>query len=94
MDIHDVIKRPLHTEKSVRDIREGNAYHFEVDRRATKHDVRRAIEALFPNVRVLDVRTLWGRGKQRRTRWGFSRTGDQKKAIVKLRAGDTIDIGY
>ena len=94
MDMHDVIKRPLHTEKSVRDIHEGNAYHFEVNHRATKNDVRRAIEGLFPNVRVVAVKTLWGRGKQHRTRWGLSRTRDQKKAIVKLRAGDTIDIGY
>jgi len=94
MDIEHVIKRPLHTEKSVRDITQHNMYHFEVDKRASKHDVRRAIEALFPGVRVVAVKTLWSRGRQTRTRWGPRRTRDRKKAIVQLRPGDTIDMGY
>jgi large subunit ribosomal protein L23 len=94
MDSHDVIRRPLHTEKSVDDIRANNQYHFEVARRATKNHVRRAIEELFPGVRVRSVNTTWVRGKVRR--WGQVRgkTADWKKAIVKLRPGDTIDIGY
>jgi len=94
MDAQQVIKRPLHTEKSVRDIREHNMYHFEIDRRASKDDVRRAVEELFPDVRVVAVKTLWSRGKQKRVRWRRIRTKDHKKAIVKLRAGDTIDLGY
>lgn len=94
MKIHDVIKRPLHTEKSVEDIRVNNQYHFEVDRRATKNDVRRAIEQMFPDVQVTGVNTLMVRGKRRRRGWVQGRTADKKKAIVKLRPGDTIDIGY
>jgi large subunit ribosomal protein L23 len=94
MDAQDIIKRPLHTEKSVEDITDNNRYHFEVDARATKTDVRRAVEELFPDVRVLDVNTLWMRGKQKRRRWTVSRTPDRKKAIVRLREGDAIDMGY
>jgi large subunit ribosomal protein L23 len=94
MDSHQVIKRPLHTEKSVADIRNHNRYHFEVDAKARKNDVRKAIEELFPGVKVVAVNTLWMRGKERRVRWVRGRTKDWKKALVTLRPNDTIDIGY
>ncbi len=94
IDSHDVIRRPLHTEKSVEDIRARNHYHFEVDRRATKNIIRQAVEELFPGVKVCSVNTQWVRGKYRRTRLVRGRTSDWKKAIVELRPGDTIDIGY
>ncbi|MCK4374555.1 MAG: 50S ribosomal protein L23 [Candidatus Brocadiae bacterium] len=94
MDSHDIIIRPLHTEKSVDDIRKSNTYHFEVERRATKSQIRRAVEELFPGRRVLDVRTVSVRGKRRRVRWNVGITSAWKKAIVKLREGDSIDIGY
>ena len=94
MDSHDIIKRPLHTEKSVDDIRANNQYHFEVARQATKHHVRRAIEELFPGVRVRSVNMMWVRGKTRRSGRIQGKTADWKKAIVKLRSGDNIDIGY
>ena len=94
MDSHQVIRRPLHTEKSVADIRANNAYHFEVDARATKPVISRAIEELFPGVKVVSVNTVWTRGKTRRTGRVLGRTSDRKKAVVKLRAGDVIDIGY
>ena len=89
-----VIRRPLHTEKSVSDMQDTNKYHFEVDRRATKHDVRAAIEALFPGIKVASVNTQWVRGKTRRQRYVRGRTPDWKKAVIGLRQGDTIDIGY
>ena len=94
MDSHYVIRRPLHTEKSVEDIRANNQYHFEVMRQAKKDDVRRAIEELFSGVKVLSVNMMRVRAKQRRWRWTRGKTRDWKKAIVKLRPGDTIDIGY
>ena len=94
MDSYQVIKRPLHTEKSVTDIRRTNQYHFEVDGRATKHDVRRAIQQLFPAVHVSSVNVLWVKPKPRRWRYTRGQTKSWKKAIVKLRSGDTIDIGY
>jgi len=94
MQSHHVIKKPLHTEKSVTDIRANNRYHFEVDLRATKNDIRRAVEQLFPGVKVVSVKTQQIGGKQRRTGWVRGHTRDWKKALVTLRAGDTINIGY
>ena len=94
MDSRQVIKKPLHTEKSVESMRERDQYHFRVDRRATKHDIRRAVEEIFPDVAVRSVNTQWVKGKTRRLRWRRGRTKDWKKAIVQLRPGDTIDIGY
>ncbi|MFO7955835.1 MAG: 50S ribosomal protein L23 [Candidatus Brocadiia bacterium] len=89
-----VIGRPLHTEKSVADIRTNNTYHFEVHPDATKGMIREAVEELFPGRKVVDVRTLWVKGKARRVRWNVGRTPKWKKAMVRLRPGDTIDIGY
>ena len=94
MDSHHVIQRPLHPEKSVEDIRANNQYHFEVARQARKNDVRRAVEELFPGVRVCSVNMMWLKGKQGRFRWTRGKTHDWKKAVVKLRPSDTIDIGY
>jgi large subunit ribosomal protein L23 len=94
MDDHQTIVRPLHTEKSVADIRENNAYHFEVHPRATKGQIRHAIEEMFPGRRVVDVRTMNMKGKTRRRGRTIGKTRDWKKAVVRLREGDTIDIGY
>lgn len=94
MDAYQIIKRPLHTEKSVEDIRANNCYHFEVDRRANKTQVREAIESLFADVKVLSVNTAPIRGKTRRMGWVQGRTPDRKKAFVTIRPGDSIDIGY
>jgi large subunit ribosomal protein L23 len=94
MDPHQVIIRPLHTEKGVEDIRAHGTYHFEVRPDATKSQIRHALEVLFPNCRVRDVRTLRVKGKRRRVRWNVGRTKEWKKAIVRLRPGDTIEIGY
>jgi large subunit ribosomal protein L23 len=94
MDSRQVIVRPLHTEKSVSNVRDGNTYHFRVHPQATKTQIRHAIEELFPGRKVRDVRTLWVFGKRRRVGRTVGRTRDWKKAIVKLRAGDSIDIGY
>jgi large subunit ribosomal protein L23 len=94
MNIHQVIKRPLHTEKSVADMQENNTYHFEVDPHATKTDVKRAVQELFDQVEVQSVRTARIPGKERRVRWTTGKTKDRKKAMVRLRPGDTIDLGY
>ena len=93
MDPYSVIKRPLHNEKSVRDVEEHRAYHFEVAREATKKDIKEAIEKIF-EVKVASVRTMMRPGKKRRARNRFVRTPSWKKAIVTLAEGDTIDLGY
>ncbi len=67
-----------------------NAYAFEVNRMATKVDVRRAVEELF-NVKVTHVHIQNRKGKPRRSRFRMGRTQDWKKAIVKLDPEHRID---
>lgn len=93
MESYHIIKRPLRTEKSVADGETTNSYHFEVDLRANKIEIKKAIEKFF-NVKVEDVRTLVRKGKNRRVRFKLGRTKDWKKAIVTLKEGSTIDLGY
>lgn len=93
MDAYRVVLRPLHNEKSVRDVDALNAYHFEVDPGATKQDVKQAIEEIF-SVRVTGVRTGSRPGKKRRARTRTVHTKGWKKAVVTLVKGDSIDLGY
>ncbi|MBI5678798.1 MAG: 50S ribosomal protein L23 [Planctomycetes bacterium] len=93
MDTYNIIKRPLRTEKSVADGEATNSYHFEVDLRANKIQIKKAVEKHF-NVKVQDVRTIVRKGKTRRVRFKLGRTKDSKKAVVTLKEGSTIDFGY
>lgn len=88
-DPRDVIIRPIVSEKSYTLIDQGK-YTFEIDPRATKTEVKLAIEKIF-NVKVSSVNTLNKTGKARRTRFGMGKRKDTKRAIVTLSAG-TIDI--
>ena len=83
LEPHQVIVRPLVTEKGMHRSTRNNAYAFEVHRLATKSDVRRAVEELF-NVKVVKVHTQTRKGKPRRTRFKAGTTGSWKKAIVTL----------
>ncbi len=87
---HEVIVRPLVTEKGVHRATRNNHYAFEVHPQATKTDVRRAIEELF-EVKVEKVMTQNRPGKPRRYRNRVSRTSDWKKAVVKLDPEHRID---
>lgn len=87
---HQVLLRPLVTEKGVHRATRNNQYAFEIHRDATKTDVRAAVEALF-NVSVEKVCTQTRKGKSRRYRFRLGRTSDWKKAIVHLRGDDRID---
>lgn len=93
MDTYNIIKRPLRTEKSVADGEATNSYHFEVDLRSNKIQIKKAVEKHF-NVKVQDVRTIVRKGKTRRVRFRLGRTKDWKKAVVTLKEGSTIDFGY
>jgi len=93
MDTYNIIKRPLRTEKSVADGEATNSYHFEVDLRANKIQIKKAVENHF-NVKVQDVRTIVRKGKTKRVRFKLGRTKDWKKAVVTLKEGSTIDFGY
>lgn len=89
LEPHQVILRPLVTEKGVHQSTRLNAYAFAVHAQADKSDIRSAVESLW-NVRVLDVRTQTRRGKPRRSRLQMGHTSDWKKAIVKLHDEDRI----
>jgi large subunit ribosomal protein L23 len=85
-----VIKKPLVTEKSTF-LAESNRYAFQVDQRATKPQIRKAIEALY-GVRVLSVATQNRPGKVRRFRYGYVTTPTTKRAVVKVHADDRIEL--
>lgn len=91
MTIYEVIKRPLDTEKFDRARDQLNQYAFEVDRRATKLQVKQAIEQLF-KVGVSQVQTSILRGKTRRSGLIEGRRPNWKRAIVTLREGDAISL--
>ncbi len=86
-----IIKKPLITEKSTFMAADANRYLFQVDRRATKPQIRRAIEALY-SVRVITVATQKRPGKTRRYKYGYVQTAPTKRAIVKIHADDRIDL--
>ena len=86
---HQVVVRPLVTEKGTHQSERFNSYTFEVHPQATKLDVKRAVEQLW-DVRVVDVRTQNRRGKPRRHKMTVGHTSDWKKAIVQLHDEDRI----
>jgi len=90
MEIYQIIKRPLVTEKTTL-AKEANKYHFEVDRRANKIEIGQAVEKLF-KVKVLNVRTMNIAGKKKRVGRVLGRKRDWKKAIVTLAPGSSIEI--
>jgi large subunit ribosomal protein L23 len=83
LEPHQVLLKPLVTEKGMHKSTRNNAYAFEINRLATKEDVKRAVESLF-DVHVLKVATQNRKGKIRRTRFKLGQTKDWKKAIVTL----------
>jgi large subunit ribosomal protein L23 len=90
VNLHDVIRKPLVTEKSNIDREQQNVVTFAVDPRANKHEIRRAVETLF-DVRVMDVRTMRMQRKERRMGRFVGRRPEWKKAIVRLAEGQTIE---
>lgn len=91
MDIRKIIKRPLITEKATLLKENENKYLFMVEKEATKGQIKEAIEKLF-NVEVENVHTLVVLGKLRRMGVNSGYRSDWKKAIVKVKKGQTIKI--
>ena len=87
---HEVIQRPVVTEKSNIGREDGNLATFAVDPRANKHEIRLAIEELF-NVEVVDVRTMRQPRTSRRIGRHSGRRAEWKKAIVRLADGQSIE---
>ena len=86
----DVIIRPIVSEKSYAGL-EQNTYTFLVDPRANKTEIKEAVQTIW-NVRVTSVNTLTRRGKWKRRGWTRGKRPDQKRAIVTLAPGDSIEI--
>ena len=86
----DVIIRPVVSEKSYAGL-EGNRYTFLVRPDANKTEIKEAIQKIW-NVRVLGVNTMIRKGKVKRQRFVTGRRSDQKRAVVTLAAGDSIEI--
>ena len=90
LEPHQILLRPLVTEKGVHRASRNNQYAFQIHREATKLDVKAAVESLF-DVKVTAVRTQTRKGKFRRFRNKMGRTSDWKKAIVQLHEDHRID---
>ncbi len=90
MNIHDVIRKPLVTEKTSIAREEQNIATFAVDPNANKHDIQRAIEQLF-DVKVVGVRTMRQPRKKRRVGLKIGQRAEWKKAIVVLAEGQSIE---
>ena len=90
-NIHDVIVRPLVTEKSHDQLDRLGAYTFVVAKDANKIEIAQAVEKQF-NVKVTDVRTMRYAGKAKRMGKHQGRRASWKKAVVTLAQGDTIEL--
>ena len=86
----DILLRPVVSEKSYGLLDEGK-YTFVVAPTANKTQIKQAVEEVF-RVKVTGVNTLNRQGKRRRTRFGWGKRSDTKRAIVTLAEGDRIDI--
>lgn len=87
--VYDVLKRPLITEKSTLIKELANTVLFEVERTATKAEIKQAVEKVF-SVTVTGVRTAIVRGKSARVGRSTGRKKNWKKAFVTLKEGDQI----
>ena len=90
MKIHDVIRKPIVTEKSTIARETSNVVTFAVDPRANKHEIRDAVQQLF-QVKVEDVHTIRMPRKSRRLGRFIGRKPEWKKAIVRLAEGQSIE---
>jgi large subunit ribosomal protein L23 len=90
MMYHDIIIRPIVTEKTTLQKEMYNQVSFEVDRRANRIEIRKAIEHIFA-VRVADVKTMHINGKVKRRGRVLGKRKDWKKAIVTLLPGERIE---
>ncbi len=90
MDAAYVIKKPIVTEKSTH-ASEESKYTFLVDRKATKDDIKAAVQHVY-GVKVDKIATQVRKGGTRRTRFGYVEAKVTKKAVVTLKDGATIEL--
>jgi large subunit ribosomal protein L23 len=89
MTHYDIIRKPIITEKSELLRRDLNKYTFEVDKRANKIEIGKAVELIF-NVKVVSVTTVNIKPKEKRHGMRLYNTPLKKKAVVELKEGDKI----
>jgi large subunit ribosomal protein L23 len=89
MDVREIIKQPLITEKST-NLQAENKYSFAVDPRANKWQIKQAVEQIF-GVKVMAVNTIRYGGKKRRMGRSEGYTSQWKKAVVTLAPGQQIE---
>ncbi len=88
--MHHLIRRPLVTEKNSW-LAESGVYVFEVDKKAEKSEIKKAVEKFF-RVKVQSVRTANCRGRSKRTKMGVAKPAHWKKAWVRLEPGQKIGL--
>ena len=91
MDSNTIIIKPLVTEKSTHQQTTRNAYAFQVNQTANKHQIRDAIEKQY-HVKVKDVRTMTRKGKPRRSKFRETTTSNWKRAVVVLDENSRIEL--
>jgi large subunit ribosomal protein L23 len=89
-ELHDVLIRPILTEKTTQLESADNVYTFEVGEASNKHQIKAAVESVF-GVTVEDVRTAVVRGKSKRFGKYYGKRSNWKKAYVKLSEGDSLN---
>lgn len=89
-DPHDILLGPVVSEKSFEQADLGK-YTFKIAKTANKTEVKNAVQQIF-GVKVLSVNTLNRQGKTQRTRFGYGKRNDQKRAIVTVAPGDVINV--
>ena len=89
-DPRDIILSPVVSEKSYGALDNG-VYTFVVHPESNKTEIKDAVQRIF-DVKVVRVNTMWRRGKQKRTRYTLGTRASQKRAVVTLAEGDTIEI--
>lgn len=91
INFHQIIKKPLVSEKSTWAMNEQKRYAFEVDPRASKDEIKGAVEKIY-KVRVVGVNTIISKHKKRRIKTGIVQDAASKKAVVRLHADDQIEL--
>src|SRR3954462_4806270 len=91
MDHTNVIIKPLVTEKSTHQQTTRNSYAFQVHQEANKQQIKDAVQKIY-DVKVVDVRTMTRKGKPRRTRTGYAKKSDWKRAVVVLDENSRIEL--
>lgn len=90
-DPREIVIMPLVSEKSTNLRADQNKYVFRVDKKANKLQIKKAVEGLF-KVKVEEVTTMTMHGRPKRLGRYEGRRPDWKKAIVKLKKGEAIEL--